>query len=66
MPILSEANDIFGKKLCDLAELMLEGDIQNEWECQFISDMVDRFEKGWNFTDPQVDKVNELHDKHYI
>lgn len=65
MPQLKDANDVFGKKLCDLAELMLDGLITSEWEAQFIEDMVDRFEKGYNFTDSQVEKVNELHDKHY-
>lgn len=66
MPKLQDANDVFGKKIADLAELMLEGDITNEWECEFIESMIDRFEKGYNFTDNQIEKVNELHEKHYV
>ena len=66
MPIIHDDNDKFGRKLSDLIDLVLEGDITHYWEVEFIEAMVDRFEKGHNFTDNMVFKVNELHDKHYV
>ncbi len=66
MPKLTDANDLFGKKIADLAELMLEGDIADEYDCQFIDNMIERFEKGWNFTDNQIAYVNTLHEKYYV
>ena len=66
MPIVYDENDNFGRKLSDLIDLVLEGEITHYWEVEFLSAMVDRFEKGYNFTDNMVDKVNELHHKHYV
>lgn len=66
MPLVFDENDEFGRKLSNLIELVLEGDIESDWEVEFLSAMVDRFEKGWNFSDNMVNKVNELHDKYYV
>jgi len=66
MSILGDdPNDALGKKIADLVELLLEGEIQSAWEEDFIYSMVDRFEKGYNFTVAQVEKIDELHGRHY-
>jgi len=56
-----DANTGFGEKLSELVDYE---DEMSEWEYDFIGSMVDKFEKGENFTDNQVEKVNQLYDKY--
>ncbi len=63
-PLDDDPNRIFGYKLSALADAVLDGDGISTWEFDFVIEMIDRFEKGLNFSDKQVEKVNELYDKH--
>lgn len=66
MPILtSDPNDELERQIICLVDLSLEGEIDNEWEFQFIESMALRLEKGYSFTESQVDKVHELYEKYY-
>lgn len=62
-PLDEDPNSIFGQKLSELTDIALAGDC-SDWEFDFINNMVDRFEKGLNFTDKQVEMVNELYEQH--
>ena len=48
-----------------LQELVNEGEIGNDWEVDFIASVVERFEKGYNFSDRQLDKIDEIHGRYY-
>lgn len=60
-PTYEDPNTAFGQKLVALVE---EEENMTEYEHQFLEDMVDKFEKGSNFTDPQIELVNKLYEKY--
>jgi hypothetical protein len=60
-PSFDDPNVVFGKKLSALVDVEDEMD---EYENEFLGNMVDRFEKGFNFTDNQIEFVNKLCEKY--
>lgn len=62
-PKYEDPNTIFGEKLSALVDE--EGEL-SEWETDFLGHMVDKFEKGENFSDSQIEQVNRMYDKYCL
>lgn len=60
-PDYEDANEAFGKKLVALVESEDEFD---DWEYDFLGHMVDKFEKGENFSDNQIAIINRMFEKY--
>lgn len=51
------------QQISDLYLLSLEGEL-NEWESNFIEDMQEKFDKGRSFSEKEVDRIEQLYDRH--
>lgn len=51
------------KQISELYSMHLEGEL-SEWASNFIEDMNKKFEKGWSFTERQVEKIEDLYEEY--
>lgn len=62
-PTYEDPNTAFGERLSELVDCE---DEMNEWENEFLGHMVDKFEKGENFSDPQIETINKMYETYVL
>lgn len=60
---MTDLNKELSDELETLEILRLEGEIENEWEYNFIESVYKQYQAGYSLTDVQVEKIEETYDK---
>ena len=58
------ANDELADELKELELMRLDGDLNNEWEYNFIESVYAQFTAGRSLSAVQVEKIEEIYDRH--